>query len=87
MKKPILYNAEPLKTDVTPILSRGIYDVFVGAVEEDKLPMYVVINRGTGVIEFTSEVTTFINDWLNYVLKTPPEDAPLADVQMELGLN
>ena len=70
---------------VEPVLSRGVYDVFVGAIEEDKLPMYVVINRDTGVVEFTHEVIAFINDWLTHFVKDV-EAANQVLGQLDLGL-
>lgn len=83
MKKPLLFNAEPVKSDAKPILARGPYDVYVGAIDEDKLPMYVVINRDTGVVEFTHEVTAFVTDWLNHFVK---EDQVAAGINEQLGL-
>lgn len=62
MKKPILYTE-------TPIFSQDDYDVFVGTMEEDKLPIYVVINRNTNVVEFTSEVTLGYLSWLDSIAK------------------
>jgi hypothetical protein len=59
MKKPIIYSE-------SPIFAQGDYDVVVGALDEDKLPLYVVVNRTTGVVEFTHEVTAFYKDWLNH---------------------
>jgi hypothetical protein len=52
---------------VVPIFSQGDYDVVVGSLEEDKLPMYVIINRNTGVVENTQEVTIGYLNWLDSV--------------------
>lgn len=71
MKKPIIFSLDA-DGKVVPIFSQGDYDVVVGALEENKLPMYVVINRTTGVVEFTHEVTAFYKDWLNHFAK--PEE-------------
>lgn len=71
MKKPIIFSLDD-SGKVVPIFSQGDYDVVVGALEENKLPMYVVINRTTGVVEFTHEVTAFYKDWLNHFAK--PEE-------------
>jgi hypothetical protein len=51
----------------TPIYSQGNYDVFVGALEETDLPMYVVINRDSKVVEFTHAVTLAYRQWLQQV--------------------
>jgi hypothetical protein len=86
LKKPILFNAEPIKTDVTPILVRGPYDVYIGALDEDKIAQYVVIRRDTGVIEFTHEVTAFIEDWLNHFVKDPiAANAALGQLNLNLA--
>lgn len=69
MKTPFLYNPSPVKTDVTPVLARGPYNVYVGAIDEDKLPMYVIVNRDTGVVEATNEILGYIEDWLNHFVK------------------
>lgn len=64
MKKPILYpNSEG---NTIPVYSQGVYDVFVGSLEEDKLPQYVLINRDTSVVEFTTEVTGIYKEWLRH---------------------
>lgn len=68
MKKPIIFSVTE-GGENAPVFSQGVYDVFVGALEEAKLPMYVVINRDTGVVEFTHEVTAFYKDWLNHFAK------------------
>lgn len=73
MKQPIIYSG--------PIFSQGDYDVFVGALKEDDLPVYVVINRTTNVAEFTHEVTNFYKDWLNHFAKV---EAP-AQIDMNFG--
>lgn len=85
LKFPILLNAGPIKTDVSPIFSRGPYDVFVGTIAEDRLPQYVIINREHGVVEFTSEVTAVINDWLNFFVKDQLSDDKSGG-QLNLGL-
>ena len=71
IKKPIIYSVTE-SGENAPVFSQGDYDVFVGSLEADKLPMYVVINRTTGVVEFTHEVTAFYKDWLNHFAK--PEE-------------
>ena len=73
-------------TDAKPLLARGPYDVYVGAIDEDKLPMYVVLNRETGVVEFTHEVTAFVTDWLNHFVKDDAVQAAINE-QLSLGLN
>lgn len=65
MKKPIIYSVTE-NGENSPIFSQGDYDVFVGALEADKLPMYVVINRNTGVTEFTHEITQAYKSWLDH---------------------
>lgn len=85
MKTPILFNAEPIKTDAKPFLVRGPYDVYVGTIDEDKLPMYVIINRSTGVVEFTTEVTGIVNDWLDHFVKETATNQ--INEQFSLGLN
>lgn len=66
MRKPIIYSVTE-NGENSPIYSQGDYDVFVGALEEDKIPMYVVINRNTDVVEFTSEVTLAYLSWLDSI--------------------
>lgn len=81
MKKPILYNPDSTTDNVKPIFSQGDYDVFVGSLEEDKLPVYVVINRNSNVVEFTHEVSGFYRDWLNHFA------APAAETNGQLSLS
>jgi len=57
----------PILASDTPIYSQGDYDVFVGALEETDLPMYVVINRTTNVVEFTHAVTLAYRQFLEQV--------------------
>lgn len=85
MKRPIIYSTTE-GGENAPIFSQGDYDVFVGALEADKLPMYVVINRTTGVTEFTHEVTAFYKDWLNHFAPPLPGAMEMA-VQGQLNLN
>lgn len=59
MKQPTIYSK-------VENLSRGDYDVFVASIKEDELPMYTVINRTTGVVEYTNENIQFIKDWLQH---------------------
>jgi len=68
LKTPIIYSVD-VNSDGSkvPVFAQGDYDVFVGALEEDKLPMYVVINRNTGVVEFTCEVTMGYLTWLDSI--------------------
>lgn len=68
---------EPIILSGGPIYSQGIYDVFVGSLDVDKLPMYVVRNRDTKVVEFTHEVTQFYRDWLNHFAKPALEEPQL----------
>lgn len=68
---------EPIILSDGPIFAQGVYDVFVGTLEEDKLPMYVVRNRDTKVVEFTHEVTQFYRDWLNHFAKQVLEEPQL----------
>lgn len=82
MKKPIIYSITE-NGENAPIFSQGDYDVFVGALEGDKLPQYVVINRTTGVVEFTHEVTAFYKDWLSHFAKT--EESQLKVQAQQLG--
>jgi hypothetical protein len=49
--------------------------VVVGALDEDKLPMYVVINR-TGVVEFTTENTPVYKDWLTHFSPVVEKETP-----------
>ena len=84
LKTPFLFDATPVKTDAKPILSRGTYDIYVGALEEDKLPTYVILNRETGVVEFTSEVLPVINDWLNHFLGLPDPIPNLEQLDLNL---
>lgn len=78
MKKPIIYSDGP-------IFSQGDYDVVVGALEEDKLPLYVVINRETGVVEFTHEVTLAYKNWLSQVVP-PPAEVPMEQIPISLSM-
>jgi hypothetical protein len=85
LKTPIIFSLDDAGK-VVPIFSQGDYDVVVGALEENKLPMYVVINRTTGVVEFTHEVTAFYKDWLNHF--SPSEFTTKdADSQLPLSLS
>lgn len=78
MKKPTIYSEKP-------VFSQGDFDVFVGTLDEDKLPMYVVINRTTDVVEFTSEVTLAYKGFLDHVA---PEPIPsTTQEQLTLALN
>lgn len=85
MKTPILFSID--KNDQpTPVFSQGDYDVFVGALEADKLPQYVIMNRTTNVVEFTTEVTPIYKDWLNHFVPVE-KDLSAADLnQLSLGL-
>lgn len=83
MKKPIIYSVTE-NGENAPIFSQGDYDVFVGALETDKLPMYVVINRTTGVVEFTHEVTAAYKSWLEQLAPVVTRD--LSDTQVPLDL-
>lgn len=79
MKKPIIYSVTE-SGENAPIFSQGDYDVFVGTLKEDSLPMYVVINRTSGVVEFTHEATPMYKEWLNHfapVAVNGPYDAQL----------
>jgi hypothetical protein len=79
LKTPIIYSTGP-------IFAQGDYDVFVGALEENKLPTYVVINRTSGVVEFTHEVTLAYKSFLDQVAPAPN---PLANERPfgQLNLN
>lgn len=90
MKKPIIYSIDDAGNNA-PIFAQGDYDVFVGALEADKLPQYVVINRATNVVEYTSEVTLGYLSWLDGIAEasanrnlalanpgTDPEQLPLS---------
>lgn len=84
MKKPIIYSNGP-------IFAQGDYDVFVGALGEDKLPMYVVINRTTDVTEFTSEVTLGYLSWLDSIAQAAEQRAqthaaPKEQIPLSLAL-
>lgn len=71
MKKPILFNVDGSQTaPIVPIFAQGDYDVYVGSLEPEKLPMYVVINRNTTVAEFTTEVTLAYKGFLDHVAPT-----------------
>ena len=71
MRKPFIYS------DPIPGLSAGDYDTFVASWEEDTCPQYAVINRATGVVEFTSENKGFVSDWLqHFVLSKEREPEP-----------
>lgn len=70
MKRPIIYSVTE-NGEWAPIFSQGDYDVFVGALEEDRLPQYVVINRKTKVTEFTHEVTAGYKSFLDQVAPVP----------------
>lgn len=78
MKKPLIFSVTE-NGENAPIYSQGDYDVFVGALEEKDLPMYVVINRDTKVVEFTHSVTAGYKDFLSQV-------API-QAQQELPLS
>lgn len=87
MKKPIIYSKGFVDTTdkPTPIFSQGDYDVFVGAFEEDKLPSYIVINRDTNVVEFSSEVTLAYRGFLDHVAPVKLSGADAAQ-QLDLSL-
>ena len=78
-KNPIIYSVTE-GGEHAPVYSQGDYDVFVGALEATDLPVYVVINRGTKVVEFTHNVTMANKEWLNHV-------APIETQQAELTLS
>ena len=86
MKTPVVYNAEPFKTDVIPLIVRGPYDVYVGDLEGYKLPTYLIINRTTSVVEFTSEVLPIIENWLSQAVPLPGLLDNMASAQ-QLSLN
>jgi hypothetical protein len=47
-------------------MSRGDYDVFVASLKDlDELPTYAIINRTTGVVEYTNENLNIVRDWLS----------------------
>lgn len=83
MKRPIIYSVTE-NGEWAPIFSQGDYDVFVGALEENKLPVYVVMNRGTGVVEFTHEVTAGYKSFLDQVSPQLGKEQQLG--QLSLGL-
>lgn len=74
MKQPFIYSNDADGKPV-PIFSQGDYDVFVGSLEENRLPMYVVQNRATKVVEFTSEVTLGYLGWLDSVSEAEEQRA------------
>lgn len=79
-KKPILSDK--------PIFSQGVYDVWVGALEADKLPQYVVINRDTEVVEYTSEVTLGYTSWLDGIQQaTAQQQAQFSQQGEQLSLD
>lgn len=79
MKKPILFNANgSFDVPVTPIFAQGDYDVYIGALDDDKLPLYVVINRTTNVVEFTTEVTQIYKEWLGHFVPSTATQLPLS---------
>lgn len=82
VKKPIIVSLDK-NGNPAPIFSQGDYDVFVGTLSEDKLPQYVGVNRSTGVVEFTTEVTAAYKEWLNHFV---PQEAPIPGGQLNLSL-
>ena len=73
MKGPVIHKTvEELSTHVTAG-HKGNYDVQVGALKEEDLPIYLVVNRDTGVVEFFNENLFFIKDWLNHFVLPQPE--------------
>lgn len=83
MKRPIIYSVTE-NGEWAPIFSQANYDVYVGALEENKLPTYVVINRDTGVVEFTHEVTAGYKSFLDQVAPQVAQEKQLG--QLSLGL-
>jgi hypothetical protein len=84
LKTPFVFDALPFKSAVKPVISQGPYDVYVGALEEDKLPVYVIINRDTSVVEGTNEVIGVVKEWLNHFA---PIEFTAQDLgQLDLGL-
>lgn len=78
-KRPIIYSVTE-GGEWAPIYSQGDYDVFVGALEATELPVYVVMNRDTKVVEFTHAVTLGYREWLNHIapIETPTDQLPLS---------
>jgi len=86
MKTPVIYSVDADGKNL-PIFSQGDYDVFIGALEDDKLPMYVLVNRNTQVVEFTTEVTPIYKEWLDHFApQTQVESALTASEQLSLAL-
>lgn len=83
MKTPIIYS-KTAGGENAPVFAQGDYDVFVGALKEDLLPLYVVINRTSGVVELTTEVTGHYKDWLNHFAPVDNGQVPL---ELQGGLN
>jgi hypothetical protein len=88
MKQPIVYSNGP-------IYSRGVYDVFIGALNEDALALYFIQNRDTKVIEYSTEVSIQYRGWLDHIEKTEAafnesQDSPLevsGKPQLDLDLS
>lgn len=71
MKEPFIYGQVSLED-----LAAKEYDVFKAAESEDILPTYAVINRRTGVVEFTTENASFALDWLAHFTGDKREAEP-----------
>lgn len=76
MKTPIIYGDS--------VHSKGPYDVVVASKEENDYPTYAVINRQTGVVEFTHEVLVYARDWVKNFSKVLEEQI-LAESQVGPG--
>lgn len=42
------------------------YDLYTAQIRENEAPIYVVLNRDTGVIEFQHEVLMFALEWMKH---------------------
>lgn len=70
-------------------LSLGDYDVHVAVLTidgKDDLPQYAIVNRTTGVIEFTQSNLFYVKDWLKTFL-SPDNKEATADVIPFLSRN
>jgi len=85
LKTPVIYSVDANGKNL-PIFSQGDYDVFIGALEDDKLPMYVIVNRNTQVVEFTTEVTPIYREWLDHFVPVSTENGLASSEQLSLAL-
>lgn len=58
MKSPVLYSGV--------LFSAGPFDVYAGAKSDEEYPVYVVLNRDTGIVEFSSEVLWQSREWTKH---------------------